>query len=215
MTQIAPSLLSANFGQLDRDIDMLNSSEAAMLHLDVMDGMFVPNISFGFPVISAIARRAAKPLDAHLMVADPQRYVSQTRDAGAHIMTVHAEACTHLHRTVQQIKAAGMKASVALNPATPLVMLEDILPELDMVLVMSVNPGFGGQSFIRSALDKVRRLRAMADGCGSRALIEVDGGVNLDTGAALVASGADVLVAGSFVFSSPDPKATIAALAAL
>lgn len=215
MTQIAPSLLSADFGQLDRDIDMLNSSEAAMLHLDVMDGMFVPNISFGFPVISAIARRAAKPLDAHLMVADPQRYVSQTRDAGAHIMTVHAEACTHLHRTVQQIKAAGMKASVALNPATPLVMLEDILPELDMVLVMSVNPGFGGQSFIRSALDKVRRLRAMADGCGSRALIEVDGGVNLDTGAALVASGADVLVAGSFVFLSPDPKATIAALAAL
>ncbi len=177
-----------------------------------MDGVFVPNISFGFPVIKSIAKVATKPLDVHLMIVDPQRYVNEVRDCGAHIMNVHVEACTHLHRVVQQIKAAGMKAAVTLNPATPVVMLEDIIGDLDMVLLMSVNPGFGGQSFIPGTLRKLAGVRELIAATGSKATVQIDGGVNLDTGAQLAAAGADILVAGSFVFSAPDPAATIAAL---
>lgn len=212
MPQIAPSLLSADFNHIGRDVEMLNNSEADLIHLDVMDGVFVPNISFGFPVLNAVGRCATKPMDVHLMIVDPQRYVSQVRDSGAHIMTVHSEACTHLHRVVQQIKGAGMKAAVALNPATPAVMLEEIITDLDMVLLMSVNPGFGGQSFIPTTIDKLRRVRRMIEESGSKALIEIDGGVNMATGAQLTEAGADILVAGSFVFSAEDPAATIAAL---
>ncbi len=212
MIQVAPSVLSADFGNLNRDIEMLNASEANLIHIDVMDGVFVPNISFGFPVIKSIAKVATKPLDVHLMIVDPQRYVNEVRDCGAHIMNVHVEACTHLHRVVQQIKAAGMKAAVTLNPATPVVMLEDIIGDLDMVLLMSVNPGFGGQSFIPSTLRKLAGVRELIAATGSKATVQIDGGVNLDTGAQLAAAGADILVAGSFVFSAPDPAATIAAL---
>lgn len=215
MTQISPSLLSADFGNLDRDVDMVNDSAAAMLHIDVMDGRFVPNISFGFPVIEAIARRAHKPLDVHLMIVEPDRWISQVRDSGASIMNVHIEACTHLHRTVQAIKAAGMKAAVTLNPATPIGTLEEIVGELDMVLLMSVNPGFGGQKFIESTITKTRRLRELINATGSHALIEIDGGVNIETGRRLVDAGADILVAGSSVFRAPDPAAEIAALASL
>lgn len=215
MIQVSPSLLSADFCNLGRDIDMLNESAADYIHLDVMDGVFVPNISFGFPVIKAIASRAQKPLDVHLMIIDPQRYITQVRDLGAAIMNVHVEACTHLHRVVQQIKGAGMKAAVTLNPATPVVMLRDIIGDLDMVLLMSVNPGFGGQSFIPGCLRKLRELKELMKETGASPLVEIDGGVNLETGAQLAAGGADILVAGSFVFSSPDPKATIAALRAL
>lgn len=212
MTLVSPSLLSADFGALDRDIDMLNRSEADMLHIDVMDGVFVPNISFGFPVMKFIERSAKKPLDVHLMIVDPGRYVSQVRDCGAAIMNVHYEACTHLNRVVQQIRQAGMKAAVTLNPATPVGMLEEIITDVDMVLLMSVNPGFGGQSFIQSTITKVAKLRRLIDETGSKATIEVDGGINLQTGAEVVAAGADVLVAGNFVFSASDPMATIAAL---
>ena len=212
MTLVSPSLLSADFGALDRDIDMLNRSEADMLHIDVMDGVFVPNISFGFPVIKFIERSAKKPLDVHLMIVDPDRYVSQVRDCGAAIMNVHYEACTHLHRVIQQIKQAGMKAAVTLNPSTRVSMLEEIITEVDMVLLMSVNPGFGGQSFIRQTIDKVTRLRQLIISSGSKATIEVDGGINLETGAEVVAAGADILVAGNFVFSAQDPMGTIAAL---
>ncbi len=212
MVKIAPSLLSADFCNLGRDVEMLNRSEADFIHLDVMDGVFVPNISFGFPVISAVNKIATKPLDVHLMIVDPQRYVSQVRDCGAYYMTVHAEACTHLHRTIQQIKSAGMKAAVSLNPATPAVMVEEVIADLDMVLLMSVNPGFGGQSFIPGTLAKVKKIKDLIAASGSKAEIEVDGGVNLQTGAELAAAGADILVAGSFVFSAADPEATIAAL---
>ncbi len=212
MTLVSPSLLPADFGALDRDIDMLNRSEADMLHIDVMDGVFVPNISFGFPVMKFIERSAKKPLDVHLMIVDPGRYVSQVRDCGAAIMNVHYEACTHLNRVVQQIRQAGMKAAVTLNPATPVGMLEEIITDVDMVLLMSVNPGFGGQSFIQSTIAKVAKLRRLIDETGSKATIEVDGGINLQTGAEVVAAGADVLVAGNFVFSASDPMATIAAL---
>jgi ribulose-phosphate 3-epimerase len=194
---------------------MLNASEAAMLHLDVMDGRFVPNISFGFPVMQAMARAATKPLDVHLMIVEPDRWVSQVRDLGAKIMNVHLEACTHLHRTVQSIRAAGMSPAVTLNPATPICLLEEIITEVDMVLLMSVNPGFGGQSFIESTVDKTRRLKALIEATGSKAEIEIDGGVNLETGRRLVDAGADILVAGSFVFNAPDPTATIAALSRL
>ncbi len=203
-------MLSADFGNLDRDVDMVNKSQATWFHLDIMDGVFVPNISFGFPVIKAIARRAAKPLDVHLMITDPGRYVSQVRDSGAAIMNVHQEACTHLHRTVQAIRSAGM----TLNPATPVVMLEDIIGDLDMVLLMSVNPGFGGQAFIDNTLAKTRRLRRLIDQSGSKALIEIDGGVNLDNAPLLASAGADVLVAGSSIFNAPDPADVIARLAA-
>ncbi len=212
MVKIAPSLLSADFCNLGRDVEMLNRSEADFIHLDVMDGVFVPNISFGFPVISAVNKIATKPLDVHLMIVDPQRYVSQVRDCGAYYMTVHAEACTHLHRTIQQIKSAGMKAAVSLNPATPAVMVEEVIADLDMVLLMSVNPGFGGQSFIPGTLAKVKKIKDMIAASGSKAEIEVDGGVHLQTGAGLAAAGADILVAASFVFSAAAPEATIAAL---
>lgn len=212
MVKIAPSVLSADFGNLNQDIQMLNSSEADYIHLDIMDGVFVPNISFGFPVIRSIAKVAQKPLDVHLMIVDPQRYVNQVRDCGAEIMNVHVEACNHLHRVVQQIKNAGMKAAVTLNPATPVVMLEDIISDLDMVLLMSVNPGFGGQSFIPGTIKKLRQTRELIKRSGSNAMIEIDGGVNLKTGAELAANGADILVAGSFVFSSENPIDTIAGL---
>ncbi len=215
MTQVSPSLLSADFCHLHRDLEMLNASEASMIHLDVMDGVFVPNISFGFPVIKAISKIAAKPLDVHLMIVDPDRYVNQVRDCGAEIMNVHYEACTHLDRVVQHIHQAGMKAGVTVNPATPVELLSDILDELDMVLIMSVNPGFGGQKFIHRAIDRTARLRKMIANSSSKALIEVDGGVNLETGMSLVEAGADILVAGNYVFSAPDPKEAIAGLAAL
>jgi ribulose-phosphate 3-epimerase len=215
MTKVSPSLLSANFGHLDADVEMLNGSRADMLHLDVMDGRFVPNISFGFPVMQAMARKAQKPLDVHLMIVEPDRWISQVRDLGAMYMNVHIEACTHLHRTVQAIRAAGMKPAVTLNPATPVMLLQDIITELDMVLLMSVNPGFGGQSFIERTVEKTRQLRRLIQESGSHAEIEIDGGVNLQTGRQLVDAGADILVAGSFVFGADDPVATIAALADL
>ncbi len=206
---VAPSLLSADFAHLADDVDMLNRSEADWLHCDVMDGVFVPNISFGFPVIQAISRITDKPLDVHLMIVNPQNYVGQTRDCGAAIMNVHQEACTHLHRTVQAIKAAGMKPAVTINPATPVVMLEDILEEVYMVLLMSVNPGFGGQSFIDNTLKKVRQLRRMIDSSSSKAIIEVDGGVNDVTAPLLAQAGANALVAGNYVFRSSDPMLAI------
>lgn len=210
--QVSPSLLSADFGNIQRDVEMLNASVADMIHLDVMDGVFVPNISFGFPVIKAVQKTATKPLDVHLMIVEPHKYVSQVRDCGADIMNVHYEVCPHLHRTIQQIKQAGMKAAVTLNPATPVAMLEDIVTEVDMVLLMSVNPGFGGQTFIPGTIKKVRQLRELIAQSGSKALIEVDGGVNLNTGAQLADAGADILVAGNFVFSAQDPIGTIEAL---
>lgn len=207
--QVSPSLLSADFANLQRDVEMLNASAADMIHLDVMDGVFVPNISFGFPVIKAVQNIATKPLDVHLMIVEPQKYVSQVRDCGASIMNVHYEVCPHLHRTIQQIKDAGMKAAVTLNPATPVAMLEDIVTDVDMVLLMSVNPGFGGQKFIPGTLKKVAQLRELITNSGSNATIQVDGGVNMETGALLAQAGADILVAGNFVFSAKDPIATI------
>ncbi|MBD5372535.1 MAG: ribulose-phosphate 3-epimerase [Bacteroides sp.] len=215
MTQIAPSMLSANFGSLDADVEMVNNSDAAMIHLDVMDGQFVPNISFGFPVIEAIARKARKPLDAHLMILEPDKWVDTLARLGVETMNVHWEACTHLHRTVQAIRAAGMKPAVTLNPATPVEFLRDIITDVDMVLLMSVNPGFGGQKFIPQILDKTRRLRRMISESGSQALIQIDGGVNMETGRQLIEAGADILVAGSYVFNSPNPAETIANLARL
>lgn len=206
---ISPSLLSADFGNIQRDVEMLNASAADMIHLDVMDGVFVPNISFGFPVIKAVQKHATKPLDVHLMIVEPQKYVSQVRDCGADIMNVHYEVCPHLHRTIQQIKQAGMKAAVTINPATPVSLLEDIVADVDMVLLMSVNPGFGGQKFIPGTIKKVKQLRELISASGSLAKIQVDGGVNMETGAQLAQAGADILVAGNFVFSSPDPIATI------
>lgn len=210
--QVSPSLLSADFANLQRDVEMLNASAADMIHLDVMDGVFVPNISFGFPVIKAVQKIATKPLDVHLMIVEPQKFVSQVRDCGAEIMNVHYEVCPHLHRTIQQIKDAGMKAGVTLNPATPVSMLEDIVTEVDMVLLMSVNPGFGGQKFIPGTLKKVAQLRQLINQSGSKATIQVDGGVNMETGALLAQAGADIPVAGNFVFSAEDPIATIEAL---
>lgn len=210
---IAPSILSADFANLGRDIEMINRSRAEWIHCDVMDGVFVPNISFGFPVIKSVAALTDKVIDVHLMIVNPQNYVGAVRDCGATIMNVHQEACTHLHRTIQAIKSAGMKAAVTLNPATPLVMIEDVITDLDMVLLMSVNPGFGGQKFIPQILDKTRRLTEMISQSGSKALIQIDGGVNLETAPALAAAGADVLVAGSAVFGAPVPEDMIARLA--
>ena len=206
---ISPSLLSANFIDLRSDIEMINKSEADWLHLDVMDGVFVPNISFGFPVIEAVSKVCTKPLDVHFMIVHPEQYIEQTAKAGAMMMNVHYEACTHLHRTIQQIHAAGMKAGVTLNPSTPVCVLEDIICDVDMVLLMSVNPGFGGQKFIDEILAKPRRLRRMIDESGSKALIQIDGGVNAETATLLVEAGADVLVSGSYIFKAADPIATI------
>lgn len=214
-TLVSPSLLSADFLNLGAEIDMINRSEADWLHLDVMDGVFVPNISFGFPVLQAVNKVCKKPLDVHLMIVHPEHYISQTAAAGAMMMCVHYEACTHLHRTLQEIHQAGMKAGVALNPATPVGVLEDIVQDADMVLLMSVNPGFGGQCFIENTIAKVKRLRRMLDEHGSSALIEVDGGVQAETAPRLVEAGADVLVSGSYVFRAADPVATIASLKAL
>jgi ribulose-phosphate 3-epimerase len=209
---IAPSLLAANFGNLQADIEMINSSECDWLHLDVMDGVFVPNISFGFPVMAHVARLCKKPLDVHLMIVQPEKFIPQVKALGAYSLNVHYEACPHLHRVVQQIKEAGMKAAVTLNPATPVCVLEDIIEDVDMVLLMSVNPGFGGQKFIEHTLTKVRALRQLEERTGTNVLIEVDGGVNLETGKELLAAGADVFVAGSAIFKAQDPKAMIRAM---
>lgn len=215
MAMVSPSLLSADFGNLQRDVEMLNQSECDWFHLDVMDGVFVPNISFGFPVMQAMAQHAQKPLDVHLMIVQPEKFVKEVKALGAKVMNVHYEACTHLHRVVQQIKAEGMMAGVTLNPHTPVSVLEEILPDLDLVMLMSVNPGFGGQRFIEHSLDKTKRLRDLVERTGSKALIEIDGGVNCETGKLLVEAGADVLVAGSAVFGAKDPAEEIKFLRSL
>jgi ribulose-phosphate 3-epimerase len=212
---ISPSVLSCDFANIQRDVEMINRSAADWLHIDVMDGVFVPNISFGFPVIEAINKHTELPLDVHLMITDPDPYISDFKKVGATILTVHFEVCKHLHRTVQAIKAEGMKAGVAINPHTPVDLLQDIVSDLDLVLIMSVNPGYGGQSFIKNALLKVEQAKNLIHRAGSRALVEVDGGVNLSTGAELIKAGADILVAGSFVFGSVDPVETISNLKAL
>ena len=209
---IAPSLLAADFANLQRDIEMVNESQADWFHLDIMDGLFVPNISYGMPVVKAIKEHAKKPLDAHLMIVDPDRYIHTFAQLGSNFLSVHYEACTHLHRTVQAIRQEGMKAGVALNPHTPIAALEDIITDVDLLLIMSVNPGFGGQSFIENTYKKVNQAKELITKTGSKALIEVDGGINTTNTPKLVAAGADVLVAGSFVFNAPDPKKTIEAL---
>ena len=212
---IAPSILSGDFANLIKDIEMLNNSDADWFHIDIMDGVFVPNISFGFPVLEAINRHTLKPLDVHLMIVDPDKYISQFKKAGANILTVHAEACTHLHRTIEAIKQEEMSAGVSLNPHTAVNDLEDIIQDIDLVLIMSVNPGFGGQKFIENTYRKIERTRNLIDKNGSKAKIEVDGGVNLTNAPKLIEAGADVLVAGSFIFGSDNPSETITALKAV
>ena len=212
MPIIAPSLLSADFGNLASSIDMVNKSEADWLHIDVMDGVFVPNISFGFPVLDYVKKLSTKPLDVHLMIVDPMKFVKEVKNSNAYLMNVHYEVSTHLHRSIQQIKEAGMKAAVTLNPHTPVSLLQDVVTDLDMILLMSVNPGFGGQKFIPNTVNKVADLKELILKKGSNALIEVDGGINLETGKLVVDAGADALVAGNFVFKSENPIETIAAL---
>lgn len=214
-TIVSPSLLSADFGHLADDLEMINRSEAEWLHIDVMDGVFVPNISFGFPVLKYVAKLCNKPLDVHLMIVDPDRYINEVKELGTKIMNVHYEACRHIHRVIQQIRAAGMSPAVTLNPGTPVCVLGDIICDVDMVLLMSVNPGFGGQKFIEHTVEKVRELKKMIQETGSKALIEVDGGVNAETGARLVEAGADALVAGNYVFSAENPEEVIKGLKAL
>lgn len=215
MTIVSPSLLAADFLHLEDDVKMINESDAQWLHLDVMDGTFVPNISFGFPVMEAVAKVCTKKLDVHYMIDRPERYIKQTAKLGAMMMNVHIEATTHLHRTIQEIHDAGMMAGVTLNPSTPVSLLEDIICDVDMVLLMSVNPGFGGQKFIENTINKVKRLRRLIDESGSKALIEIDGGVQAETAPRLVAAGADVLVSGSYVFKAKNPIATIKSLCEL
>ena len=212
MTIVSPSLLAADFLHLDNEIEMINRSEAEWLHLDVMDGVFVPNISFGFPVLEAVAKKCTKALDVHYMIVHPEQYIKQTAKLEAMMMNVHYEACTHLHRTIQEIHDAGMKAGVTLNPSTPVSVLEDIIKDVDMVLLMSVNPGFGGQKFIENTIDKVKRLRKLIEEKGANTLIEVDGGVQEETAPRLVAAGVDVLVSGSYIFKSATPEAIIHSL---
>ena len=213
--KVSPSLLSADFCHLGEELDFINDSEADMLHIDMMDGVFVPNISFGFPVLKYVKERCKKPLDVHLMIVEPQKFINEVRETGAEVMTVHYEACVHLNRVVQQIHNAGMKAGVSINPATPVCLLKDILAEVDLVLLMSVNPGFGGQKFIPGTIQKVKELRELIAATGSNALIEVDGGVNDQTGAQLARAGADIAVAGNYVFKSPNRSQAIHSLKVL
>lgn len=212
---IAPSLLSADFANLRKDVEMINNSEADWLHLDIMDGVFVPNISFGMPVIASVGKYCTKPLDVHLMIVEPDKFIDEFHKLGAHVLNVHYEACTHLHRSIQRIKVLGMKAGVTLNPHTPVSVLEEIVVDVDLVMLMSVNPGFGGQKFIENTIDKTRRLKELILKRNSQAIIEIDGGVNYETGKRLLEAGADALVAGSFVFGAENPTETIARLKAL